>query len=175
MLLHGHARGFTIIELMTVLLIAGVLLVIAAPAFTDMLERRRVEGQANEFVTDLSYAKSEAVQRNRNIEVLAGGGGTCYTIAAMTTGTSPAGGCDCTAAPGSRCTSADTAELKTVTLTGGVTLTNGSRFVFEPVRGGLAPIPPAAVPAAASAVVSVGSRSYTVSVTAYGRITPFTP
>jgi type IV fimbrial biogenesis protein FimT len=168
-------RGFTMVELMTVIVIAGVLATLAVPSFRDMLERRRVEGQANELVTDLAYAKSEAVQRNRSVELLTGGGGTCYTIAVMTTATPPVGNCDCTAAAGSRCTTAGTTELKTVTLTGGATVTNGSEFIFEPVRGSLAPVPPATVSAAASAAVSLGSRSYTVSVTAYGRVTPFTP
>ena len=160
--------GFTIIELMTVMVIAGVLLVIALPAFNDMLARRRLEGQADELVTDLSYAKSEAVQRNRSVELRTGGAGTCYTVAVMTAATPPVGNCDCTAAVGARCTVAGTTELKTVTLNGGVTVTNGTPvFEFEPVRG--------AVAAAASAVVSNGTRSYTVSVTANGRVTPFTP
>jgi hypothetical protein len=86
----------------------------------------------------------------------------------MTDATPPIGNCDCTAAAGSRCTVAGTTELKTVTLTPGITVTNGTPvFEFEPVRGAAA--------AATSAVVSNGTRSYTVSVTANGRITPFTP
>ena len=167
--MHKRSRqfGFTIIELMTVMVIVGVLLVLALPSFNETLARRRLEGQANELVTDLSYAKSEAVQRNRNIELRTGGAGTCYTVAVMTAATPPVGNCDCTAAVGSRCTVAGTTELKTVTLTGGITVTNGTPvFEFEPVRGAAA--------AATSAVVSNGTRTYTVSVTAYGRVTPFT-
>jgi prepilin-type N-terminal cleavage/methylation domain-containing protein len=165
---HRTQRGFTIIELMTVVIIAAILLAIAAPAFNDMLARRRLEGQANELVIDLAYAKSEAVQRNRNVELLTGGGGTCYTVAAMNAATPPVGNCDCSAAPGSRCTVAGTAELKTVTLTGGVVVGDGISFQFEPVRGAL-------VTAPASATVTLGSRSYTVSVAANGRVAPFTP
>jgi type IV fimbrial biogenesis protein FimT len=154
--------------LMVVIVIAGVLLTLALPAFNDMLARRRLEGQANELVTDLSYAKSEAVQRNRSVELRTGAAGACYTIAEMTAATPPVGNCDCTAVPGSRCTVAGTTELKTVTLTGGIAITNGTPvFEFEPVRG--------AASAATSAVVSNGTRSYTVSVTANGRVTPFTP
>lgn len=159
---HNRQRGFTIIELMVVIVIAGVLLTLALPAFNDMLARRRLEGQANEFVTDLAYAKSEAVQRNRNVALFTGGGGTCYTIAMWTTGT---GSCDCTAMPS--CTGGPV-ELKTVTLSNSVAVSNAVTFDFEPVRGGLQPA------AAASAAVSLGSRTYTVSVTAYGRVTPFT-
>lgn len=155
-------QGFTIIELMTVMVIAGVLLVLALPSFNDTLARRRLEGQANELVTDLAYAKSEAVQRNRNVALFTGGGGTCYTIAMWTTGT---GSCDCTAMP--RCTGGPV-ELKTVTLSNSVAVSNAVTFDFEPVRGALQPA------TAASAAVSLGSRTYTVSVTAYGRVTPFT-
>jgi prepilin-type N-terminal cleavage/methylation domain-containing protein len=160
--------GFTIVELMTVVVIAGLLLVLALPAFNDMLARRRLEGQANELVTDLGYAKSEAVQRNRSVEVRTGGGGTCYTVAVMTAGSPPVGNCNCAAAAGSRCTVAGTTELKTVTLMGEATIDDGRVFVFEPVRGALEPA------VAASAAVRQGARSYTVDVTAYGRVTPFT-
>jgi type IV fimbrial biogenesis protein FimT len=149
---------------MAALVLAGILLVIAVPSFREMLERRRLEGQANELVTDLAYAKSEAVQRNRSVELRTGGSGTCYTIAALTDPV--AGSCNCANTP--RCTGGPT-ELKTVTLTTGVTVTNGQVFTFEPVRGELAPA------VAASAAVAGGSRSYTVQVTAYGRVTPFSP
>jgi type IV fimbrial biogenesis protein FimT len=158
-------RGFTMIELMTVMVIAGVLLVLALPSFNDMLERRRVEGQANELVTDLSYAKSEAVQRNRNVLLQTDPAGTtCYTIAVMPD--PPAGSCDCTASP--RCTGGPM-ELKTVTLANGASVTTNTLFTFEPVRGALTPA------TAASAAIAMGARSYTVQVTAYGRVTPFTP
>ena len=154
--------GFTIIELMTVMVIAGVLLVIALPSFNDMLARRRLEGQANEFATDLAYAKSEAVQRNRNVLVQTDPvGTTCYTIAVMPD--PPTGSCNCAG-----CTGGPTV-LKIVTLGNGATVTTNTLFTFEPVRGALTPT------TAASAAIALGARSYTVQVTAYGRVTPFTP
>jgi type IV fimbrial biogenesis protein FimT len=167
-------RGFTIIELMTVLIIAAVLLAIAAPSFTGMLERRRLEGQANELVIDLSYAKSEAVQRGRHVVLLTGGGGSCYTIAAWTEPATRTGACNCANGPGASCTPAvpgatDPRELKTVTLANTVTLTNGVSFDFEPVRGALQPA------TAASAAVSLGGRSYNISVAANGRVASFAP
>lgn len=169
MMARDCQHGFTIIELMVTVIIAGVLVTIAAPAFTDMLERRRLEGAANELVTDLNYAKSEAVQRNRNVMLRTDPAGTgCYTIAVWTSGT---GDCNCAATP--RCTGGPT-ELKTVTLANGATVTSNVRFDFEPVRGGLEPVPPNPA-TAASAVVALGVRNYTVQVTAYGRVSPLTP
>jgi type IV fimbrial biogenesis protein FimT len=159
-------HGFTMVELMTVIVIAGVLATLALPSFRELLERRRGEGQANEFLIDLSYAKSEAVQRNQNVRLLTGGAGACYIIAAWPT--PAAGSCDCTAAAGSRCTGGPT-ELKTVTLVNAATVTNAVTFDFEPVRGALQG------GAAASAAVALGSRSYTVSVAGNGRVAPFSP
>jgi len=169
--------GFTMVELMTVVVIAGILLALAAPSFRGMLERRRLEGQANELVTDLAYAKSEAVARNRNVVLITGGGGTCYTIAAWTAPALRAGSCDCTAAPGARCTTGanNPVEVKTVTLVNGATVSDGVSFDFEPVRGSLQPVAPATIASAASAVVALGSRNYTVDVSANGRVSPIRP
>lgn len=156
-------RGFTSIELMVVVVIAGVLLVLALPSFNDLMERRRIEGQANELVSDLSYAKSEAVQRNRNVFLRTDPAGTtCYVIAVMPD--PPAGTCSCTATP--RCTGGPE-ELKTVTLANGMSVSRNVMFEFEPVRGAMA------TAAAASAAVGLNARSYTVTVTANGRVAPF--
>jgi type IV fimbrial biogenesis protein FimT len=168
MRLHQPQRGFTMVELMTVIVIAGVLATLALPSFRELLDRRRGEGQANEFLIDLSYAKSEAVQRNQNVRLLTGGAGTCYIIAAWPTPPTGTPSCDCTAAAGSRCTGGPT-ELKTVTLVNAATVTNARTFDFEPVRGALQG------GAAASAAVAMGSRSYTVSVAGNGRVAPVAP
>ena len=149
---------------MTVLAVTAILVTLAAPSFREMLERRRLEGRANEFATDLQYAKSEALARNRNVMLRTSPTGTtCYTIAVWTTGT---GNCDCTATPA--CTGGPL-ELKTVTLTNGIAVDTNTRFDFEPVRGALVPA------TAVSASLQLNSRSYAVSVTALGRVTSFTP
>jgi prepilin-type N-terminal cleavage/methylation domain-containing protein len=159
------ARGFTIIELLIVVVLAGVLLVLALPSFNDLMARHSVQGQADELVADLTFAKSEAVQRNRNVMLRTDPTDTrCYTIAVWTSGV---GDCDCTAAP--RCTGGPI-ELKTVVLRDAAAVTSNVVFDFEPVRGALQP--PAV---AASAAVSLASRSYAVAVAANGRITPPTP
>jgi type IV fimbrial biogenesis protein FimT len=156
-------RGFTLVELMTVVLVASVLLAIAAPSFRGMLDRRRIEGRANELLTDLQYARSEAVARNRNVELRIGGAGnaTCYVIAV------PAGGvCDCTTPPPS-CT-APSIGLKTVTMANDIGIAAAVPFVFEPVRGAMAS------DAAASATVAHSVRTYTVQVERNGRVAPLT-
>lgn len=159
----ARSRGFTIIELMTVLVVTAILLSLAVPAFVDLLARRKMEGQVNEFVADLQYARSEAVQRNRNVLLLTGGAGTCYAIAAWTTGT---GTCDCAATP--VCTGGPT-PLKTVQLASGVTVTNGTSFDFEPVRGSLQSA------AITTATLVRGAWQVNAVIPAYGRISACSP
>jgi type IV fimbrial biogenesis protein FimT len=157
-------RGFTAIELMVVVVIAGVLLTLALPAFNDLMARRRIEGQANELVSDLAYAKTEAVQRNRNVLLRTDPGGTtCWIVAVMPDPPGTAT-CNCTATP--RCTGG-AIELKTVTLANDISVSQNREFQFEPVRGAMA------AAAAASAAVGLCARNYTVQVTANGRVTPF--
>ena len=163
--LHRPSRGFTLVELLIVVAIAAILLTLAAPAFNDMLARQRMEGQVNEFVTDLQYARSESVHRNRNVVLLTGGAGTCYVIAAS----SAAGSCNCTVTnPATACTGGPSA-IKTVQLSGGVTVTNATSFDFEPVRGSLQS------GVDATATLTLGTWSVNAVVPAYGRVSACSP
>jgi type IV fimbrial biogenesis protein FimT len=127
--------GFTLIELMVVVALAAIVLALAAPSFSGLLERRRLEGAAAELGTDIQYARSEAVQRNRNVFLETGGGGSCYAIATWVSGT---GSCDCAAGT---CTPDPTLggprNLKFVRLPAGTSIGNGVFLDFEPVRGSL--------------------------------------
>jgi type IV fimbrial biogenesis protein FimT len=149
-------RGFTMIELMVVVALGAIFLALAAPSFQQTLQRQRLIGQANEFATDLQYARSEAVQLNRNVFLETGGAGTCYTVATWVSGT---GSCDCAA---STCTGGPRA-LKFVALNSAVTITNGVRFDFEPVRGALQG------GADVSASVTNGAMNLQVDVPSHGR------
>jgi type IV fimbrial biogenesis protein FimT len=56
-------HGFTLIELMITITVAGILAAIAVPAFNSFLQNDRDTGQANSLVASLGYARSEAVKR----------------------------------------------------------------------------------------------------------------
>jgi len=72
----GAMRGFTLIELLVTLAIAAILLGVAVPNFVAFIQNNRLATQANDLVTMLSYARSEAVKRNQTITVCSSTDGT---------------------------------------------------------------------------------------------------
>ena len=73
-----RTTGFTIIELLVAVAIAAILIALAAPSFAEFLAKRRVEGTTSELVTDMQFARSEAVSRNAPVRITFGSG--CYVI-----------------------------------------------------------------------------------------------
>ncbi len=61
--------GFTLIELMVTLVVAAILLMVGVPSFVDMIRNSRVVSQANQLVTSLSVARSEALKLGRQVTV----------------------------------------------------------------------------------------------------------
>jgi type IV fimbrial biogenesis protein FimT len=57
-------KGFTIIELMIVLVVAALLLTVGIPAFTSTVMNNQLTTQVNALVADINLARSEAVKRN---------------------------------------------------------------------------------------------------------------
>jgi type IV fimbrial biogenesis protein FimT len=57
------STGFTMIELLVTITVAGILAAIAVPAFNSFLQNDRITGQINSIVGSFSYARSEAVKR----------------------------------------------------------------------------------------------------------------
>jgi type IV fimbrial biogenesis protein FimT len=70
--LHRTAQaGFTLIELIMAIAIMAILMTVAAPSLRDVVARVRLTGQANELLTALTYARSEATKRDAKIAVCA--------------------------------------------------------------------------------------------------------
>jgi type IV fimbrial biogenesis protein FimT len=56
--------GFTLIEMMIVLVIVAVLLMIALPSFNVLSLRTKLKSHANDMVASVYLARSEAIKRN---------------------------------------------------------------------------------------------------------------
>ncbi|MBU1312184.1 MAG: GspH/FimT family pseudopilin [Gammaproteobacteria bacterium] len=60
-------RGFTLVELMVAMAVLAIVSVVAIPAFGNLISSNRLNAQANEFLSAITYARSEAIRLNRNI------------------------------------------------------------------------------------------------------------
>jgi len=62
-------RGFTLVELMIVLAVLAIGVALAVPSYSDVMQRRETTAQAEELVTFVAFAQSEAVKYNEMISV----------------------------------------------------------------------------------------------------------
>lgn len=110
-----HRRGFTLIEVMIVIALVAIVVSLAGPSFRDYILMQRLRSVQSQLVTDLNYARSEAVSRGVPVQMRmqTSSDQTCYIIYSRPSNdlgiTSP---CDCTAAAGSRCPTSSS-EIKT--------------------------------------------------------------
>ncbi len=68
---HKSAKcfGFTLIELMVTVAIAAILLGVAIPNFVSIINSNRLTADANELLTALNLARSEAIKRSVSVSV----------------------------------------------------------------------------------------------------------
>lgn len=68
--------GFTLIELMVTIAVLAIVISIAIPSYQNMVLANRMAAQANQVITALNYARSEAVKRGATATVCSTSGGT---------------------------------------------------------------------------------------------------
>ncbi len=66
------APGFTLIELMVVIALAAVMASLAAPGFRQLIAGQRIRNAAFDFVSAMTYARSEAVKRSTTVTLRSG-------------------------------------------------------------------------------------------------------
>ncbi len=143
-------RGFTLIELMLVIAVAGVVLTLAAPSLYDFMLVQRLRSITSQLVTDIALARSEAASRGLAVTVLVRAATSaqpvsCYILFTdRQTGTPPPSNrCDCHLPAGSRCTSTEAQEIRTVEVPSHLVVKlsvpdgQGNSFAFDPITTGI--------------------------------------
>ena len=84
-----HAEGVTLIEVLVALSVMAIVLTLGVPAFTDFLAASRMSAAANDVVSAMHLARSEAIKRRQSV-----------TLCASENASTPNPGCSGAANPG---------------------------------------------------------------------------
>ena len=74
MVSSNNVRGFTLLELMIVVLLVAIVATIAVPGFSRLIESNRITSYTNTVLGAFSFARTEAIRVGDRIDVVANGG-----------------------------------------------------------------------------------------------------
>jgi type IV fimbrial biogenesis protein FimT len=129
--------GITTLEAVMALAITTATLGSTLPGFSEMQDRRRLEGAAAQLETEMQFARGLAVTERRAVRFSfqADAAKSCYVIH-----TGPANGCRCDAEQ-TACV-AGAKEVRTVRFEAGSRLrvtSNSSSMLIDPIKGTVSP------------------------------------
>lgn len=82
-----NQNGFTLLELLITLVIFAILVAIAIPGMNNLSAKNAVDAPARTLLTDIEYARNEAVSRSTDITICAStDAATCSATASWETG-----------------------------------------------------------------------------------------
>ncbi len=148
--MRTRQRGFTILELLIAVTVAGIILALALPNYTDVINKRAVTNTAEQVRTFINLGRSQAVKMNEKVTVTMTSGGAFCLGMRNSPATANAAACNCSdAAAANYCqiteggtteafvvdgSSFDNIGAPTLYDAGGGT-TGTLSFTFDPVRG----------------------------------------
>lgn len=137
--LPAQRRGFTLIELMVVVALVAVVAAIAVPSFRSLMLMQRLKSISAQVVTDMQFARSEAISRNQKVWVRFTTSHPAFTCYVLFTGPAK-NSCNCRNTP--VCNNAGV-EVRTVLAQRdlGVLIAPSNavfpEFKYNPVTGGI--------------------------------------
>jgi type IV fimbrial biogenesis protein FimT len=68
--------GITLLEVLTVITIAAILMALAVPSYQYITNANRISGEVNDLLGDMQYARSEAIKEGQTVSVCASANST---------------------------------------------------------------------------------------------------
>lgn len=158
--------GFTLIELLVTVVLVAILTAIAIPSFRSIIQSNRAAAFANEFISAVYFARSEAIRRGTPITLCASSN-TTQTVCGASSNwpngwiifNDPNG-------DGVIASSTDRLKIRETLPTGNTITTTASRITFS--QSGFVTVGAAVYTLAASGCI--GKNGRTVDVKASGRV-----
>ncbi|PSV19665.1 type IV pilin [Photobacterium leiognathi subsp. mandapamensis] len=123
-------RGFTLLELVIAVSVMSIMLAMAAPSFSQLIETNKIKRLATEVEWLLVQAKSEAIMRGRNIYVshlIGTGNQWCLVVSESATDSNT-----CIDLPNNVIGKVDSQNFKLATFS---SVGGAKKFYYEPIYG----------------------------------------